>query len=69
MYLSRLADDPTEMIRARRSVAWAMPTFERPCESVGQRPDMAGCCLVSLRVVQLKRTSAGRQSPAGNASD
>ena len=32
------ADDATAVIHARMSVDWAESTFERPCESVGQRP-------------------------------
>lgn len=30
--MTGLADDVTDMLRARRSVAWAQPTFERPRE-------------------------------------
>jgi hypothetical protein len=35
---NRLADDPTDIIRARRSVAWAEPPFERPRDSISQSP-------------------------------
>jgi hypothetical protein len=35
---NRLADDPTDIIRARTSVAWAELPFERPRDSISQCP-------------------------------
>jgi hypothetical protein len=35
--MSAMADDPTDIIRARRSVVWAEPPFERPRDSIGLR--------------------------------
>src|SRR5258708_31353780 len=40
--LDGMADDAIDMIGARRSFARTERTSERPCESVGHRPEMAG---------------------------
>lgn len=47
--MSALASDPPDMTRARRSIFLAEPPFERPCDRIGQRPQMAGHCLAAVR--------------------
>lgn len=37
-----MADDTAGVVGAQRSVVWAEPTFERPCERVRQRLKLAG---------------------------
>lgn len=39
--MSAKADDPTDIIRARGSVVGAESSFERPRDSIGQRPQLA----------------------------
>lgn len=41
--MSAKADDPTDIIRARGSVVGAESSFERPRDSIGQRPQLADC--------------------------
>jgi hypothetical protein len=33
------------MVRTRRSLVWADPTFERQREGIGERPQLAALCL------------------------
>jgi len=55
-------DDATGVIRTRRSVVWAPPPFECPCDSVSQWPVVAGTGSWPLTSAHWHRTNNRRLS-------